>query len=133
MTRFRPVPLTWHYCHTLEGETHLVPLLNPKATNLSPQMLGDSDQPQQDERREISWLGGNRHDRRRRRSAATAHVTETQRWTAVVSAFRSLHSQYTGHCNDAQQWTAEACVVLSLHRSQITAQVMTVLMLSVQL
>ncbi|KAL3144002.1 hypothetical protein ABBQ32_003810 [Trebouxia sp. C0010 RCD-2024] len=67
MTRFRPVPLTWHYCHTLEGRTHLVPLLNSKGTNMSAQMLGDSDQPQQDEDRVDSWLGANRAERRRRR------------------------------------------------------------------
>ena len=122
MTRFRPVPLTWHYCHTLEGETHLVPLLNPKATNLSPQMLGESDQPQQDEDREISWLGGNRHDRRRRRSVATAHLTEKilsigQQWSVPVDHCTGHCSQYTGQCNDAQSWKAVACATWTLHRS----------------
>ena len=67
MTRFRPVPLTWHYCHTLEGKTQLVPLLNSKGTNMSAQMLGESDQPQQDE--DSGWLGANRAERRRRKCA----------------------------------------------------------------
>lgn len=40
MTRFRPVPLTWHYCHTLQGTTKLVPLLNARARGLSDEMLG---------------------------------------------------------------------------------------------
>ena len=75
MTRFRPVPLTWHYCHTLEGHTQLVPLLNRKATNLSPQMLGESDQPQQqEEERDMGWLGANRAERRRRRSAIVLYM-----------------------------------------------------------
>ena len=98
MTRFRPVPLTWHYCHTLEGETHLVPLLNPKATNLSPQMLGESDQPQQDEDPGLSWLGGSRQDRRRRRSAATAQLTEMmltsgQQWHVPFGMVDVLHPE----------------------------------------
>ena len=34
-TRFRPVPLTWHWCHAIEGQTELVPLLNRRASGLS--------------------------------------------------------------------------------------------------
>ncbi len=64
MTRFRPVPLTWHYCHTLEGNTQLVPLLNEKGTNMSPEMLGEDAKPQQDEE---EWFAPNRFARRRRR------------------------------------------------------------------
>ena len=64
MTRFRPVPLTWHYCHTLEGNTHLVPLLNKQATSLSPEMLGKTDKPQQGE---DDWFAPSRATRRRRR------------------------------------------------------------------
>ena len=34
-TRFRPVPLTWQWCHAIEGQTELVPLLNRRASGLS--------------------------------------------------------------------------------------------------
>lgn len=67
VTRFRPVPLTWHYCHSLEGRTHLLPLLNRKATNMSAQMLGEGTNPQQDEDQESGWLQATRSERRRRR------------------------------------------------------------------
>ena len=64
MTRFRPVPLTWHYCHTLEGHTQLVPLLNAKGTNMSPEMLGQNDKPRSDE---DEMFGLNRYQKRKRR------------------------------------------------------------------
>lgn len=55
MTRFRPVPLTWHYCHTLQGVTKLVPLLhqpsNPnfKVKRMSDEMLGKDKKPEDEE------------------------------------------------------------------------------------
>jgi len=66
MTRFRPVPLTWHYCHTLEGDTQLVPLLNEKGTNMSSEMLG---KPVKAQAEDDEWFAPNRFSRRKRRYA----------------------------------------------------------------
>ena len=69
MTRFRPVPLTWHYCHTLEGNTQLVPLLNEKGTNMSSEMLG---KPVKGQAEDDEWFAPNRASRRKRRYAGSA-------------------------------------------------------------
>ena len=29
-TAFRPVPLTWQYCHAVDGYVRLVPMVDPK-------------------------------------------------------------------------------------------------------
>ena len=68
MTRFRPVPLTWHYCHTLEGNTQLVPLLNEKGTNVSSEMLG---KPVKAQAEDDEWFASNRFSRRKRRYACS--------------------------------------------------------------
>ncbi len=69
MTRFRPVPLTWHYCHTLEGNTQLVPLLNEKGTKMSSEMLG---KPVKAQAEDDEWFASNRFSRRKRRYACDA-------------------------------------------------------------
>ena len=69
MTRFRPVPLTWHYCHTLDGNTQLVPLLNEKGTKMSSEMLG---KPVKAQAEDDEWFASNRFSRRKRRYAGDA-------------------------------------------------------------
>ena len=82
ITRFRPVPLTWHYCHTLEGATQLVPLLNPKGTGLSPQMLGKDIQPGKDPSDDDdSFL--NRFERRRRRCCARPYTPQPWKFSSI--------------------------------------------------
>ncbi|KAL0037105.1 hypothetical protein WJX79_000589 [Trebouxia sp. C0005] len=76
MTRFRPVPLTWHYCHTLEGNTQLVPLLNEKGTNMSSAMLG---KPVKAQAEDDDWFGNNRFSRRKRRFSKESKKDEDQR------------------------------------------------------
>ncbi|KAL0028996.1 hypothetical protein WJX77_010606 [Trebouxia sp. C0004] len=76
MTRFRPVPLTWHYCHTLEGNTQLVPLLNKKGTNLSSEMLG---KPIKAQAEDDEWFAPNRSARRKRRFSKESKKDEDQR------------------------------------------------------
>ena len=51
-TRFRPVPLTWHWCHAIEGQTELVPLLNRRASGLSHPLRPSA-------MRELGWDGLN--------------------------------------------------------------------------
>lgn len=38
-TSFRPVPLTWHYCHLVAGDCRLLPLLAPGARAINPELL----------------------------------------------------------------------------------------------
>ena len=38
-TTFRPVPLTWHYCHTVGKHTLLLPLLAPGGRAINPELL----------------------------------------------------------------------------------------------
>ena len=68
MTRFRPVPLTWHYCHTLKGVTKLVPLLNPRAKGLSDEMLGRDNKPDE---AEDGWMA---------EAALRSGLRKTRRW-----------------------------------------------------
>ncbi len=42
-TTFRPVPLSWHFCHAdREGEARLLPLLSPTGKALNPALLPPS-------------------------------------------------------------------------------------------
>ena len=58
------MPLTWHYCHKLEGHTLLVPLLNTKGSDMSDEMLGKRDVKPEDG---DTWFEAHRAERRRRK------------------------------------------------------------------